>query len=78
MRKPTSQDLRVQFFHQRDGGGGRTARGEQVINEQHARAGLERVNVHRDRRRAVFERVILLVRFVGQLAFFADGDEAGL
>jgi len=48
-------------------------RSEQIGQSHHACARLERVHVHGDGRRAVFERVILFNGFMGQLAFLRTG-----
>ena len=78
MRKEISRISAPTFCKQRRGGGGGAAGGQQIVNQQHAAAGLDRVGVHGDGVGAVFEVVILLVGLVGELAFFADGHEAGL
>ncbi|MEJ0091459.1 MAG: hypothetical protein WDM80_17150 [Limisphaerales bacterium] len=39
-KKPNFQNLRIQFFHQGDGGGGGSGRGEQIDNQQYRAPGL--------------------------------------
>jgi len=72
------ENVRAQLLHECSrGGSGATGR-EQVIDQEHAGARLERVDMHGDGRRAVFQIVFLVVRFVRKLALFANGNEAGL
>src|SRR5262249_6321068 len=42
-------DLGLELLHQGGGGGGGAARGEEIINQDHAVAGLQGVDVDRDR-----------------------------
>lgn len=51
------------------------ARGNQIIDQQHARTGFDGIGVDFHRSFPVFERVALRYGFKRQLAFFADGDK---
>ena len=76
--KTCFQDFCAEFFHQGQGGGGRAAGCQQVVNQEHACAGFEGIHVHRHGGMAIFKRIILLVRLEWKLAFFADRNESGL
>ena len=63
-------------LHELDLGAGRTAGGEHVVEDDHAGAGLDRVDVNLERIRAVLEVVARLDRLPGQLAGLPRGHEA--
>jgi len=54
-----------------------SAGGEEIVNEQHALAGVDGVEMNLDAVAAVFEVVGRAGGFGGELAGLADGDEAG-
>ena len=54
---------------------GRSAGGDQVVDEQHALAALQRIAVHLETVDAVLELVVLAEVLGGQLAAFADRHE---
>src|ERR1051325_9552065 len=70
------KNLPAQPLDQRRCRGRGAAGSEQVIDEQHAAPWLERIDVYRNGRSAIFQFVILLVRLVGELSFFAHRELA--
>ena len=68
-------DFAAQLWTRADGGGGGAAGGQQVVDEQDARAGVERVGVHGHGGAAVFQRVFLLDGGEGQFAFLRTGTK---
>src|ERR1035438_18811 len=72
------ENFSAELLDERDGGGGRSTSGEQVINEQHAAARTQGIHVHRNGRTAVLEFVRLFVGLIRQLAFFPDRNEPRL
>src|SRR3954447_615408 len=69
-------DGRSAFARERCRARGGAAGGEQVVDEQDAVVGGERVVVNLENAAAVFERVLAAARFPRQLARLADRDEA--
>src|SRR5579871_3437333 len=89
--KPFSALQEIQFHHERKSGnlaaeclcelggsGGRASGRKQVVDDQHALAGLNRVLVDLQTCRAVFQVIMLLHGLGGKLAGLADGNESGL
>src|SRR6267378_2424816 len=71
-----TDDLTLELLHKLDRAGHGAAGGEQVVDDQHTRAGFHRVLVHLERRGAVLEVVLDAHHVAGQLAKFADRDES--
>ena len=75
--KHAARDRGACFFDELATGPHRAAGGEQVIDDQYVLARPHAVDVHFQRVGAVFKVVVKRVRVVRQLAWLADGDEAG-
>lgn len=72
------EDFRAHFLQEHRRGFGGAPGGQEVVNEQDARAGFHGVGVDGDGGFAVFEGVALFVGVEGELAFLAHGHEAGV
>src|SRR5580698_1848273 len=72
------QNLRSQALEQIGGGSGRPASGQEIIHQDYAAAGFDRVGVDGDGVGTVFQIVALLVSAERQLSFLAHRNESAL
>lgn len=70
-------DLGPEFLQEQRGCFSGAAGGEEIVNQQHAAARLDGIDMDSDGVASIFQVVALLVRAVGELAFFADRDKPG-
>ena len=78
MRKAVPTTAAPALLDHADAGPHRAAGGEQIVHQQDAVPFEQGVDVHFERVLAVFQLVMERMRVKGELARFADGDEACL
>src|SRR5207249_444221 len=76
--KRNLQDVSAKSLDQRCRGGSGATGGEQIVNQQHATARLERIDVDRHSGGPIFQLVFLFVSLIRKLALFTHGYESGL